>query len=131
MATKNDNTCKVTLNGEALIDLTDTTVTESEVAEGFVFYTANGKQTTGTLKTNIFQYDIGIATVNDDKTVDDILYYELNNYINNNNIKLHNGDVLIIREHLVPQTSEALIHSYVYDINTGWIKNTNLPQSAA
>lgn len=128
MATKDNNTCKITLNGETLIDLTDSTVTPNEVSEGFIFYTATGEQSTGTLKTNVFQYDIGVATANSDKTVDDILYDELKNYINSNDIKLHNGDILIIREHLVPQTSEALIHSYVYDINTGWIKNTNVSQ---
>ena len=39
---------KVTLNGNTLIDLTDTTATASDVALGKVMYAANGVRTVGT-----------------------------------------------------------------------------------
>lgn len=40
---------KVVINGETKIDITDTTATDSDVANGKVFYAANGEKTVGTL----------------------------------------------------------------------------------
>jgi hypothetical protein len=103
MATKDNITCKVVLNDETLIDLTDSNVTAHEVAEGFVFYTATGAKTTGSLKTNIFKYDI---IPNSDFTSVNDVFSHLENEIDKLNIIVRNGDFLLINEYFVSDITD-------------------------
>ena len=59
---------KVIYGNNTLIDITDTTATESDVAQGVVFYKADGTRSVGTMASGLPQFTInGTATLTVDR----------------------------------------------------------------
>lgn len=53
---------RVDFYGETLIDITDTTATASDVAEGTVFYTASGERGVGSAKYKVYLLSLALST---------------------------------------------------------------------
>ncbi len=53
---------KITVNGQTVMDITDTTATAEDVAEGAVFYAANGVRTLGTRAGSVYELLASVDT---------------------------------------------------------------------
>lgn len=85
LQTKNNKIAKVILNGETLIDLTDTTATADTVLADYTFLDATGQVTTGKCKTPEEAYNEGYNNA---------LYNNSTSIINNQYMNIHSAGIL-------------------------------------
>lgn len=108
MAT-NENVNKVIYGNQTVMDITDTTAEESDVASGEVFYKANGARSVGTLTLN----KIGSISENDD----------LNNYYVTGE---YNADTAKIVSTIINKPSDLTAAFQLRVINRGKTKDESL-----